>query len=116
LSGQGHSWKKKKKWQKQNPDLSDAEAHFWHIYQATAEGKSEGQSGSRFVCTFRSTPIGLQNIGFNMFFMASCLIFSLGYFFRFKMDVYKDRQNSQKMTKNNPWIYLIEPYTLPLSS
>lgn len=61
-------------------------------------------------------PIGLQNIGFNMFFMASCLIFSLGYFFRFKMDVYKDRQNSQKMTKNKPWIYLIEPYTLPLSS
>lgn len=49
LSGKGHSLKEK--WWRQvlNLDLSDAKAHYWHTYQATAEEKSKGQSESRFV-------------------------------------------------------------------
>lgn len=45
--------------------------------------------------------------------MVLCIIFNLGYFFKLRMDVYKDRQNSQKMTKYKPWMYLIEPYIPP---
>lgn len=36
-----------------------------------------------------------------------------GVLFGLRMDVRKGRQNSQKVTKNKPWIYLMEPCTLP---